>query len=216
MKTITKSYKVYQYDELSDAAKQKARETISGYLTEDTYWADYDGLIELSSKEEKDAGIKSTRQPKKWEAMPEHEKKNHPYYWQYAGLFEFKNKYFDLDRGCYLTLVDLSVNNKEVFRKFLEVPARLWKKVSYSFSEEDRRNTEITFYHENGDDLSAEVLSAAELKILDTAKEKFSDKIHDGLKSLKDSYEFQFTEEAVEEHAEANEYQFTEDGKIFR
>ena len=46
------------------------------------------------------------------------------------------------------------------------------------------------------------------------AHDRFADLMDDSLRNLKSNYEYQFSDEALIEDAEANEWEFTEDGRI--
>ena len=51
-----------------------------------------------------------------------------------------------------------------------------------------------------------------DLRILERAKEKFENHCEDILRSIEESIDYRYSDEAIEEDAIANEYEFTEDG----
>jgi hypothetical protein len=115
-----------------------------------------------------------------------------------------------LERGQYLQLDGVAVNNDEAFRKFLKIPKELWDQCSYYFENDSRnRNTYLdlqTIDEEPTDE---------ENDILERAIEIMGDKIHEAWVSLRNDYEYQTSEKAIKETIEANEYEFYVDGKLF-
>lgn len=188
MRTI--SVKVYKFDELSEEAQQAALSNL-GDINVDCEWWDYDeGLIDLTQKEMDEAEIK----PGEIKSL----------------LFSYKIKAFDLDRGQYLQLKDVVVNNEEAFRKFLKIPEDLWCRCSYYFDNPARdRNTylEITIedYEELTEKESATICNAVDI---------MRNKIHEAWVSLRNNYEHLTSEEAIKDTIKANEYEFYENGKL--
>jgi len=120
--------------------------------------------------------------------------------------------YFELDRDQYIQFTDLQILDNEKFRKRLRIPKDLWDKVEYRFVNERENNTELDFYE--NDNAGEEGLSDTEKQILEDAKEKFSDIIHEGYIRLKNNYEYAISDDAVRDTIEANEYTFDQYGDI--
>ena len=135
-------------------------------------------------------------------------------WWQDDALLDipgatWKKIYFDLDRGQFLQFEGLDIPKSEEFRELLKLSEALWKKVSYNFSNSRNSSSEIDFIYV--DDVN---LTDRELRILEDAEEIFSDKVHQAWKNLRDEYEYRMSNKAVIETFEANDYDFTLEGKI--
>lgn len=194
---VVQKFRVYKFDELPKEAQEKALETYREINVNYDWW-DSDGWLELSQKEMDDAGI----------TMSEYEG---------GTIYEWKQMWFDIDRGSYVQFDQLSVKRDNLFRKFLGVPESTWKKVSYRFDNSSReRNTKLEFYDEEGmNHYSSDQLKPDEVEILNNAQEKWNDKCEQVIKDLRDTYYDALSDEQVAESFRANEYEFTENGKIF-
>lgn len=197
---------VYKFDELSDDAKEKAVELMQ-YINVDNgdWWYD-EGLLELSEKEMKSRRIKLS--DKWYEKSPHANIKGE--YPAYTGLFEWKEIYFDIDRNSYIQFRGLTVNDDEIFRKFLRIPKRFWERLYYHFDEIPSRygNTIIEF-----EDTSDRPFTNKQLDIITRATHIFSNKVHEALFMLRKNFEYQTSREGVEETIRINEYTFTEEGR---
>ncbi|MFA5049296.1 MAG: hypothetical protein WC516_09795, partial [Patescibacteria group bacterium] len=99
MKTITKTYKVYEFDELSQEAKDKVIEKLRYINVEAGFdWWEDDGLLELTPEQAKKARITDAEYK--------------------TEMFKFKKIYFDLDRAHYIQFPDLRINNEVAFYKW--------------------------------------------------------------------------------------------------
>jgi hypothetical protein len=181
---VVKEYDVFNYDELPEDAKQKALENYADINVDGDFWYDYDEKMGLNAKEAKKYGTDK--------------------------IFGGDTKvYFDLERGQYIQFPELKVVDEEGFRKLLGLPKSLWKKVKDDYAFENNRETNTSLnlgkYYDYTDQ---------EQNMLRDAEEKFSDKIHEAWKNLRDTYEDQTSKEQIEETLRANEYEFTSDGKI--
>lgn len=183
---------LYKFDELSEAAKDKAIENLYDINVDYEWWYD-EGLIDLSSKE-----VNARHLQKEYLGIKDM-------------LFTWKEIYFDIDRGAYLQFEGLKVNHDDIFRKWLRIPKRLWQNCQYSFDSHSEQNTRLVIEadKENGEDFTAK-----EQAIIDRAIEIFSDKIQEGLSSLRKQYEYLTSREGIIETIEANDYEFTENGKL--
>ena len=74
-------------------------------------------------------------------------------------------------------------------------------------------NTYLMWEFTNNDGYTIDPTAKQE-EILDRAVERFSDKVHEALTGLKNSYEYCTSRKAIEETIRANEYEFTIDGNI--
>jgi len=109
------------------------------------------------------------------------------------------------------------------------VPESLRKKIDFGFVNEGERTTELKVYDETGDTITDgddydeykkyanedyDILTKSEFEKVQQAIEKWSDLMHNAWVGLRDSYEYQFTDEALKEDAISNDYEFNEDGEI--
>ena len=133
--------------------------------------------------------------------------------------------YYDLYRGQYIQFEDLRVKDSEKFRKLLRVPKELWKKLDFKFENISGNlanyNTKIKFteetsksYDELDENGNGGDLSDTEKAWVSQAYEKFDEIIQESYVALKNNYEYQLSDEAVEETLIANEYDFDENGDI--
>jgi hypothetical protein len=116
-----------------------------------------------------------------------------------------KNIYFDTDRNSYLDCEDaMIVTNDKHFLTWLGIPEDFQDEIQYRIHTPSGRNnsTTIDFYEypsEFGD-------------VIDDAVEKFDKHVSDCLQRIERDIDYRFTDEAIIEDIEANEYEFLEDG----
>lgn len=190
MRTKTTTQTVYKFQELPVEIQDKILSDMWD-INVDFEWWDCDGLTGFSQAE-----------------INKHHLK--PNEWKYD-LLSYKKMYFDLDRGQYIQFVDCEFANDETARKFLGVPRDLWLRVSWSFVNSREYNTRLDY--ETAWDYDG-TLTDKQTAILDKAVERFSDKVHEVWRSLRDSYEYLTSREAILETIEANNYEFTAEGDI--
>jgi hypothetical protein len=189
MRTI--ETKVYKFSELPDEAQGKALDNLRD-INVDHEWWDIDGLLDLTEDEMNKVGI----EPGEIEDV----------------LFSYKINEFDLERGQYLQLDNVIVNNDEAFRKFLKIPKELWDQCSYYFVNETRyANVCLELTADKDDD---SMLTKEEENILERAIEIMADKIHAAWVALRNDYEWLISDEAIKDTILANEYEFYENGKL--
>lgn len=201
----TKTINTYQFDELSDEAKQHAIEKLSDINVNYEWW-DIDGLLDLTQKEITSRHIKMS---KEWYKISPHAniKGEYP---AYTGLISYKIKYFDLDRDQYVQFEDIKINDDDTFRKFLRIPKRLWNNCYYSFTNKRNYHTNTEFVIEPQDQYND--FTPAQQKIIDRAIDIMTDKISEALSMLRADYEHAISEEAIIETIKINEYEFDENG----
>lgn len=187
MKTVTVTYNLYQYDELSDDAKEKALEWAAD-INVDFDWWDFDGLTGFSSDE-----------------IRQYRLGNPP-----DDLLKYKNMYFDIDRGGFIQFVGAEFADDEIARKFLGVHRSLWEQVYWTINEIPYRETNTRLEYEPQD--SYKEFTPKQIAILDRAVERFADKMHKALYALRDEYEGATSREAIEDTIRANEYTFDVEG----
>lgn len=192
---------VYQFGELTDEAKGKAREWCREGALDYDWWED-DGMLEMSLQEMKDRRM--AKRPID---------NTNPSIGSGNVLFSWKDIYFDIDREHYIQFIGLSVNDDETFRKLLRIDKRLWDKAHFSFDEKPGRhvNTRLVF-EEN--DCEAE-FTVREQGILERAEEIWSDRMEQAIINLRKDYEYQLSDECIDETIRANDYTFTADGRRF-
>lgn len=197
MRTI--ELKVYNFDELSEQAKQNAIDKRRESLYECNDFAelaiDDCSLFEPPHKEmEQLYGesynfplIKNTR----------------------------KNIYFSADREWYLDCTSaMGITDDEMFYTWLGITDEfLLQKVCYNIYTPSGRNrsTTIEFLLDEDFDEPTE----DELRAMHNAKDKFDNHIDDILRRIESSIEYQFSDEAITEDLIDSSHEFTEDGNIY-
>jgi hypothetical protein len=122
--------------------------------------------------------------------------------------------YYDLDRNRHLDASKgIVINNEKMFMEWLEIPEGMHDKVYFTIRATQTRYADtIINFEENHCDY---IFSDEERKILDYAEVKFSNHMDDVLNRISEAYEYYFSDEYIAEQLEINEYEFTEDGKIY-
>jgi len=123
-----------------------------------------------------------------------------------------ENVYFSTDRNWYLDCAQaMNITNKEHFLLWLGLSEDLTNKIDFSIFTPSYRGsgTTIQFEFEDEDDETS-----ANNDILEEATEKFESHVNSILRCLEDNIDYRFTDEAVKEDIEANEYEFTEEGEL--
>ena len=110
-------------------------------------------------------------------------------------------------------------------REWLELPLTTWNKVNYEFINEDHHNTYLAFTDaESGDPIDFSMNNMEEwirleifpwdFKFLEDAIKKFDEMMDKALVTLREAYEYQISDENIIDMAEANDWEFDEDGEI--
>jgi len=122
--------------------------------------------------------------------------------------------YYDLDRNRHLDASNgIVINNEKMFFEWLEIPEGMHHRLYYTIKGTWARYPDtIIRFEEN--DISDE-FTEDEMKILENAQDKFSNHMEDVLDRISEAYEYYFSDEYIAEQLEINEYEFTEDGKIY-
>jgi hypothetical protein len=125
-----------------------------------------------------------------------------------------KNIYFDTDRNRHLDVHQaIEITNEKMFLIWLGVPEEMHEKVYFKIKNNWARNPDtIIKFEENDCDYH---FTDEENKILENAAEKFSNHMEEVLNRIEQSIEYQFTDEYIAEEIEANEYEYTADGKRY-
>ena len=187
---------VYPFNQLEEDIQDKVLEKLWD-INVDWEWWDYDGLFELTEKEIENSNL------------TEKEIK----YLKDNLLFNCILKEFDIDRNRHIK-VDLSVTNEEIFRKFLGISSELWENCYYQFIIGHGRYGN-TYFEITNDFIDMEEFSDNDISIIKQTEELMNDKIQNALSQLDDSYEYLTSSEAIIETIEANEFEFTKNGKLF-
>ena len=202
-------FKVWKFEDAPEDLQEKILEENRDINVDfDNFWAEYDGLI--YDKKTKLA--------------------------DYDVFSKYSKKYYDFDRGHFIQFPELEIKDDKKLAKMLGIPESLRRKIDFRFKSERENTTKIEFldYEWNGEiDIDesysdykeplyaeaqysgeAKPLTEKEFNILIKASEKWDDMMNDALRSLSDSYDYQFSDEAVKETLISNEYDFNEDGSI--
>jgi hypothetical protein len=125
-----------------------------------------------------------------------------------------KNIYFDTDRNRHLDVHQaIEITNEKMFLAWLEIPEQLQEKLFYTITKTYERSPDTIIEFEEGE--NDYEFTNEENMILKNAAHKFSSHMDKVLKRIEESIEWQFTDECITEDIEANEYEYTADGKQY-
>lgn len=193
----TKTIELYEFEELPEDVQKKVLDNERYINVEDDFWYDYDGKTGFSKKEIEKYGLEL-----------EHS----------DDLLTYKKLYFSCDREWYIQFVDAEFKHEETARRFLGVPVELWDKVTWTINDKPYRetSTRLEWEYEEYDDEDNLIDEPPfnDRLILDTAVERFAEKVEEALIGLRNSYEYYLTDEAVKDTILANECTFTITGKM--
>jgi len=206
MRTVTETYKAYKFDELTEDQQDKAVENY-GDFNVDYEWWEGDWLLGLTTEEMK------SRRFRRGDNYPAD-----------TGLFSYDKLYFEgvgYSRNRYIQFPDLQVNDDNCFRKFLRIPKRLWEVCEWRFETPagfgyNAGTTKLVIESDKWDERLPDWVDFTDhqQEIVDQACEIMNDKIDQALTDLQTEYEHQTSRGAISESLRANDYDFTEDGKI--
>lgn len=123
-------------------------------------------------------------------------------------IFKYNHLYYDLGRGQSIQFEGLDVINIDLFHELLKIPKKYAELYDYKFELENNTTT-IILTDEMGLDPEGDLI-----EILDNAKEIFDEMIFKAWTSLRDDYEYSFSEESIKGTIEANEYVFDVHGNL--
>lgn len=188
----TKTINLYEFDELPENIKAKVLDNERFINVDSSHWYDYDGKTGFSQEEIDKYGLEL-----------EHS----------SDLLNYKNIYFDIDRGWYIQFVDAEFAHDETARRFLGVPKEVWGNTHWEFANKSYGGNSYDstkLQWEYGNDFLTDEVEA----ILNRAVERFADKMEEALRGLQKSYWYETSDEAIIETIKANEYTFRADGKM--
>ena len=114
--------------------------------------------------------------------------------------------YFSLGYNRYIDISNaMEIQNSTLFLKWLGLDKRLINKVDYKICLDH-----LEFMNQSKNDFTA-----IQQTKLNAAGKKFRDHCQDILRRIETGIEYRFTDESIIEDIEANEYEFTADGKIY-
>lgn len=191
MKEITKTYKVFEFSELSKEAQQKVLTDLYDINTEyDWWWGEYD---DFDSQLEA-VGIKAEQTDKK------------------VGSY-YSRFYFDLDRSDYLYINKAVVVDQEKLLRASGVTDENYIKKAvendslYIGTERMGGGYAYNYVDDQSGELSEEVVDKVQ-EFVKGLLDKFK-------KQLKDEYEYLTSEDCIKDTIEGNEYTFLENGEMF-
>ena len=178
--------KVYQFDELSEQAKQVA---IENYRNEDhdfAEWAiDNCSLLEPPHKELENLFGKE---------------------YDFPLIKNNRKVYFDTDRNRHIDISNaMEIQNEKQFLLWLGLNNRLIDKIEFCIYEDGIEFNNISHL----DYTEKEIVKIIE------AVDKFKDHCEDILKRIEAGIDYRYTDEAIIEDILANEYEFLSNGKQF-
>lgn len=121
-----------------------------------------------------------------------------------------KNIFFDCERGKFLDCAEaMTIRNDDYFLKWLGLTDEIVNgdTFSYEIYTPSFRNSNTTIDFEGFDSKFGDVI--------DSAIDKFDDHIMTVLQNISDNIDYRFTDEAIVEDIQANDYEFLENGDIF-
>lgn len=181
---------VYKYDELPEDVKEKVLEKHWDINVDSDYWYDYDGKTGFTSAEIK---------------------KYHLNFETSDEVIDYKDMYFDIDRGQYIQFTDVSWHDEENARRYLGLTKRIWERVYFSFVNVGRNGTTRLNWEWDYDYAEP---TKHDKELLERAQERFDDKMQEALKGLSNTWDYQTSREAIEETIRINEYLFDLNGNI--
>jgi len=183
-------YKVYSFENLTKESQEKALENYRYWAVENENLVDQDDFLMDMGLKEKTLEVARRKVG------------------QGNTLFVWKTAYYNLDRQNYLQFVELEVRDDEAFRQELGVSKKTWDKVHYNFDNSGEKDTEINFESYDTE------LTNKEKNELQNAHSNFDVLMKKAKENLKNDYEYRMSDEYLIEGFKANDYKFTEQGKI--
>jgi len=208
---MTTTKDIWTYDDAPDELKEKIIEKLreNKYEFGDNFFAEDQGLIydEQEKKDFEDIGLESN------------------------SVFP---KYYDVgsNRGTDYVQFELKIADEKKFATYLGIPESLRLKVDFAFENDNRHDPDNTTLkiHETTDRIEIDPEEEFDKEMFDhldkedrineddynrlrSASEKFDDLMHSALTHLVTNYEYQFSDEALIEDAQAD-MDFDEDGNI--
>ena len=212
-----KEIPIYKLDEADDSLKEKIIEKFrsSKYEFGDNHFADDDGIL--------------------------YDAQSKPHF---EGYNIFKNvtpKYYEVggNRGNDYIQFELELKDNDAGKKladYLGVKDLFDKKIDFNFTNKREDNTKLMIVDVYGNEIDIDtgynnykkfeledrfekldkedILTEVDFLKLIKASNKWDDLMDNSLNNLRSNYEYQFTNEAIEEDIRANDYDFDEDGSI--
>jgi len=206
--------KVYQFEELSETAQEKAVEAMADINVDYDWWTQ-DGLLDLSAQEMKDRRIKLSEE---WWNSDKPTDRNGNIIGEYpahTGLINYEIAAFSIDRDYFVQYKDIKIRCDNTFRKFLRIPKRLYENCWTTFENPSRGYyNDSTVFSIEADFWDSREFTAKQQSIVDRAIEIVNDKIAESLAMLQSEYESLTSREAIVETIKINEYEFSANGKF--
>ena len=195
--------KIYDFDDLSADIKEKVSDKHRYWNVEHDWWENEGMLLEPSDDEKKEIGIKDGN-------LYVHSDK------KFDVLFTYNISAFDFDRGQYIHLEKIDVNDEDLFRRLLGIPMILWEYTYWTtITDRDERNTQLSLELDISDDEPEDFLDYIESiseDYYDTAESIWADMMDNALKQLSKSYEWLTSDEQIVDSLKANECTFLKNG----
>jgi hypothetical protein len=122
--------------------------------------------------------------------------------------------YFDLERNRHIDADEaIIVNYEDMFLEWLGIPKFLSERLYWRIKDNGHRYADtIIEFEPNEHDYE---FTDEENKILTNAIDKFSSHMEEVLDKIEKNIDYYYSDEAIIEDIESNDYQFTENGTIF-
>lgn len=125
-----------------------------------------------------------------------------------------KNIYFDTEINRHLDADEgIEITNEKMFLIWLGIPEEMHEKIYFTIKNNWARYPDTIIKFEEND--SNYNFTEEENTILEKAANKFSDHMEEVLNRIGEAIDYQFTDEYIAEEIEANQYEYTADGKRY-
>lgn len=192
---------IVTFDELDESAKEKAREWVRSWITDDNWYAEDEGILyDVDSKP------------------------------QFAGHDVFKNsipKYWDLDRDSYINFeLEFKEGGEKKLLNYLGLSDSLEKKIQATFENghtNSNYNTQIKFHDVMGNEIDTDAdydeyvkyldededrITEKEFDVLQKGVQKWDDLMDKSFRNLRSNFEYTLSDEGVDDMIRSNEYTF--------
>jgi hypothetical protein len=202
MRTVT--INLYQFDELSTEAQDKALELYKENEKENNSWTASHWAID-------DCALFEPKHHEMAALFGE------DYYDKNGGEFMFKNHrkgiHYDLYERTIGIKDALEVTNDKMFLTWLGVPEKFHDHVTFEILDGSAKSYLMTYLHGTGEKFEQEEIGKL-VEHLSKGEDKFSSLVSEILERIESSYEEYFSEENLKSSIESNGVEFSENGEL--
>jgi len=202
MRTVTTN--LYQFDELSAEAQEKALELYEAQEREDNSWLASQSAVD-------DCALFEPKHHEMAALFGE------DYYDKNGGQFMFKNNRKGIHFDAYdqsIGIKDaLEITNPKMFLTWLGVPEKFHDHVTWDILDGSAKTYLMTWIEQGEEDFEREKLNEL-VELLNKGEAKFSALVSEILERIESSYEEYFSEENLKSSIEDNGVEFLENGEM--